>query len=420
MQQKRRAALVGTGHRGTSMWGIELLANCREWVEIVALCDLNQLRAERARAAIGIDAPIYADVDAMLAEHRPDVVIVCTRDSTHDEIIVRALEAGADVITEKPMTTTAEKCRRILEAEARTGRRVDVTFNYRYSPTARKLKELLLSGVIGEVTAVDFHWYLDTAHGADYFRRWHALMEYSGSLFVHKSTHHFDLLNWYLASEPEEVFAHGSLRNYGAAGPFRGPRCRICPYAEQCDYHFDMTKSAWLEALYEDPSREDGYVRDACVFREEIDIPDTMSALIRYRNGAQVTYSVNTYMPIEGHFIAFNGLRGRIEIRQYEKQPWETPDYDEILLVRNFDGAEPIRVPHEPGGHFGGDPKLHAMLFKPGMPDPLNQRAGSRAGAASVLCGVAAVESLRQHRPVRPADLLDLDSFASDAIRQER
>jgi predicted dehydrogenase len=410
---RKRIALVGTGHRGTGMWGINVARGYGEWVEFVGLCDRNRLRAERARAHIGVEAPIYTDVQEMLAAARPDAVIVCTTDSSHDDVIVRALEAGADVITEKPMTTTAEKVRRILETERRTGKRVDVTFNYRYAPTARRLKELLASGIIGEVTSADFHWYLDTQHGADYFRRWHAIEAQSGSLFVHKSTHHFDLLNWYLDDDPEEVFAFGSQRTYGKAGPFRGPRCRICPHASYCDYYVDMSRDPWLESLYEDPSREDGYVRDACVFREEIDIPDTMSALIRYRRGVQVTYSVNTYMPIEGHFIAFDGTKGRIQMRQYERQPWETPDHDEILVVRNFDGAERIRVPHEPGGHFGGDPKLQDMLLKPGTPDPLKQRAGSRAGAMSVLCGVAALQSTKTGRPVSVSGLLDPSSRAA-------
>ena len=112
-------------------------------------------------------------------------------------------------------------------------------------------------------------------------------------------------------------------------------------------------------------------------------------------------------MPIEGHFIAFDGTKGRIQMRQYERQPWETPDHDEILVVRNFDGAERILVPHEPGGHFGGDPKLQDMLLKPGTPDPLKQRAGSRAGAMSVLCGVAALQSTKTGRPVSVSGLLD-------------
>jgi predicted dehydrogenase len=389
------------------MWGKQLLESCGPHVQFVGLCDINPLRLERARDAIGVDAPIYTDYAAMLREVRPETVIVCTRDKDHDSHIVAALEAGADVVTEKPMTTTAEKCRRILEAEARTGRRVDVTFNYRYAPTSARIKELIQGGAIGRVTSVDFHWYLDVEHGADYFRRWHAYVENGGSLFVHKATHHFDLLNWYLESEPDEVFARGSLNKYGHNGPFRGPRCKICPHAEECDFHIDIGADPWLDMLYEEPSKIDGYVRDACVFREDIDIYDTMSAAILYQNGVQVSYSLNAFMPVEGHHLAFNGTEGRIEIRQYERQPWDVPSGDEILYVKNFGGAERIHVPKEPGGHFGGDPKLHRMLFQPGGADPLGQRAGSRAGAASALCGIAALESSRTNAPVSVRNLID-------------
>ncbi|HET7714747.1 MAG TPA: Gfo/Idh/MocA family oxidoreductase [Bauldia sp.] len=404
---KRRTALVGTGHRGAGTWGQILLADHGDRVRLVALCDTNPLRLAVARDAIGVDAPLYTDVATMLKEAAPDLVIVCSRDDTHADIVVAALEAGADVLVEKPMATTAEGCRQILDAERRTRRRVDVAFNYRFSPTARRIKELLLSGVIGEVVSVDFHWYLDTWHGADYFRRWHAFVARSGGLFVHKATHHFDLLNWYLGSDPREVFARGALVHYGRMGPYRGVRCRTCPHSAICDYRLDLGKDSWLDALYEEPSTADGYFRDACVFREEIDIHDTMSAAILYQNGVQVAYSLNTFMPIEGYHLAFNGHGGRIEIRQYEKQPFAVPPEDEILLIRNFGSAERIKVPLEPGGHFGGDPALQKMLFVPGTPDPLGQRAGSRAGAMSVLCGIAARTSAETGRPVEVSSLLD-------------
>ena len=123
LQRKRRIALVGTGHRGAGTWGRELIANCGEWIELVGLSDTNALRLDRARRAIGTDAPVFSDLHLMLSETRPDTLIVCTRDDVHAELIVAALEAGVDVVTEKPMTTTAEMCRRILEAERRTGRR---------------------------------------------------------------------------------------------------------------------------------------------------------------------------------------------------------------------------------------------------------------------------------------------------------
>ena len=129
----------------------------------------------------------------MLAEQRPQTVIVTSPDATHHEYILQAMEAGCDVITEKPMTTDAARCRQILDVSRRTGRRCRVTFNYRYSPPRSQVKDLLMSGAIGEVLSVDFHWLLNTHHGADYFRRWHASKAISGGLFVHKSTHHFEI-----------------------------------------------------------------------------------------------------------------------------------------------------------------------------------------------------------------------------------
>jgi predicted dehydrogenase len=405
---KRRVAIAGTGHRGAGTWGRELLVECGDHVELVGLFDRNPLRLEAARRAIGVEAVPSTDLAGLIEATRPDTLIVCSRDDAHVEHIVQALEAGVDVVTEKPMATTALMCRRILETERRTGQRLDVAFNYRFAPTARWIKELLRSGVIGEVAAVDFHWYLDTRHGADYFRRWHALESCSGGLFVHKATHHFDLLNWFLDADPAAVFAQGTLRNYGRAGAFRGIRCRGCAHAAACDFHFDMSADPWLVALYEAPSALDGYHRDACVFREEIDIYDTMTAVLAYDNGVQVSYSLNCFMPIEGYHLAFNGTRGRIEVRMHERQAFAMPaGVDEILVLGNDRTVERIRVEHGPGGHFGGDPLLQRMLFVPGTADPLGQRAGARAGAMSVLCGVAATTSAKTGRPVAIKPLLE-------------
>ena len=407
-QARRRYALIGTGYRGTTMWGKDLLDGWRSDVELVALCDTNPLRAERARGMIKSNAPIYTSIGETLNAANPELVIVCTPDSSHDDIIVAALESGADVITEKPMTTSMDKIRRIRDAEKRSGRKVDVSFNYRYAPTWGKIKELLLAGAIGTLTSVDFHWYLDNRHGADYFRRWHAYVKNSGSLLVHEATHHFDLLNWLIDADPQAVSAFGELRQYGKAGPFRGPRCQDCAHAGACDYFFDMSTDPFLDALYEAPSELDGYYRDGCVYREDIDIYDTMTTNIRYSNNVTAMYSLNAFMPIEGHAIAFNGTRGRIEMRQFGQQPWPVPDYDEILLIKSFGGGmERIKVPHAPGGHFGGDDLMRDMVLHNGH-DRLGQRAGSRAGAMSVMTGLAALQSAQTGRTVEISELGDI------------
>ena len=111
-----------------------------------------------------MNVPLFdaADFDRMIRETKPDVVIVTTKDGTHDQYIIRAMELGCDVMTEKPMTTDEKKCRAILETQRKTGRKIIVTFNYRYSPHRTQVKDLLMSGVIGDVLSVDFHWLLDT------------------------------------------------------------------------------------------------------------------------------------------------------------------------------------------------------------------------------------------------------------------
>jgi len=404
-----RVALVGTGIRGTTMWGRSVVQDYPEEVQFVGLCDINPGRLAFGKEYIGADCPTFTDFDRMLRETRPDALIVTTMDSTHNTFIIKGMEAGCDIITEKPMTTDEVKCQAILDAKARTGRNIIVTFNYRYSPHRQKMKELLMNERIGRVTSVDFHWYLDVYHGADYFRRWHGKERFSGSLFVHKACHHYDLLNWWLDSDPEEVFAFADLEYYGRNNRFRYTNCRGCPFKTDCKHFWDITKDEQLTRLYVDNEQYDGYLRDGCVWSEEIDIYDKMAAQIKYANGVQVSYSCTTYSPYEGYRIAFNGTKGRLESWVKERQPWEVEDYEEIRVTDNFGETELIQIPHGGGGHGGGDTRLRDRIFKdPTMADPFQQAAGVRDGAMAVLLGFAARNSVKSGAPVKVGDLTTL------------
>jgi predicted dehydrogenase len=288
---RRRCAIVGLGSRHEPYQdGIEKTHAAH--AQLVALCDNNAGRLELARrrsAANGAPAPpgyTSADFARMLAETKPDTVIVTTNDSAHHDYIVRAMEASCDVITEKPMTTDTAKCRAILDAGRRTGRRCRVTMNYRYSPPRAQVKDILMSGEIGEVLSVDFHWLLNTHHGADHFRRWHSHKKNSGGLLVHKSTHHFDLVNWWLGAVPVSVLATGDrafytpamARRLGLGGPHE--RCHTCPEKSRCSFALDLGATPGLKSLYLDCENHDGYFRDRCVFRDDIDIEDTMSVIV--------------------------------------------------------------------------------------------------------------------------------------------
>jgi predicted dehydrogenase len=406
---KQRLAMVGTGDRGTSMWGIPVIDEFKDLVEFVGLCDINAGRVETAKKILGVSCATYTDFDKMMKEMKPDRLIVTTVDATHNEYIIKGMEYGADIITEKPFTTDEHKCQDILDAEKKTGKKIAVTFNYRYSPHRQKIYELLRSNVIGDITSVDFHWYLDVYHGADYFRRWHRLRKNSGSLLVHKASHHFDLLNWWIDSEPEEVFAFGSLDFYGKNNSFRHTDCRSCPYKNECQFYFDITKNQRYVDLYVKNQQYDGYLRDGCVWREDIDIFDKMAVQIKYASKVQVSYSLTAYSPYEGYRISFNGKKGKLDAWIKERQPWEEDHFDEIQITTSFGKKAIVRIDNREGGHGGGDARLRKHIFNPGNDgDTWNQAAGSRDGAMSCLIGIAARNSIDTGKPVRIEHLVSI------------
>lgn len=431
---KKRIALIGTGHRGTGFWGETVAKNFGDVVEFVGLCDKNPGRVAWAKQRMKVACPTFTNFEEMMKTVKPEVVIVTTMDSTHDEFIVKAMEMGADVITEKPMTTDEDKCNRIREAEKKTGKKVTVAFNYRHGPHMVKMKELLAANRIGKITSVDFNWMLNVYHGADYFRRWHGHVAKSGSLWVHKATHHFDLLNWWLDSDPVEVTAYGELEHYGRNNPFRGVKCRGCEHRSYCKFYTDITANEWLNNLYVKAEHHDGYLRDGCVWRKEIDIWDKMSAQIKYANGVTVNYSLTTYSPYEGWRIAFNGFGGRMEswqdipymdendLNQEQRHAVEmTQDkdtlkgkYREIMVMDNFKKShEIIKVPQYAGGHGGGDQRMQHRIFKAPSDNPHNILAGTRDGAMSLLIGVAARKSIQQGKPIKISDLTDINPSAN-------
>lgn len=408
LQARRRYAIVGTGDRGTSMWGSALVERYPDVLEFVGLCDINPKRVAVARELVGVSCPTFTNFDAMCDKTRPDLLMVTTVDGFHSEYIVKALDRGIDVLTEKPMVIDAAQCQDVLDAEKRNNRKIIVTFNYRYAPKHQLIKETLLSGEIGRVISVDFSWYLDVYHGADYFRRWHRLKSRGGSLWVHKATHHFDLINWWLGADPVEVTARASLEVYGRNGKLRHTHCRACPHKTSCPFHYDMTQNERRMRLYAACEDADHYYRDGCVFREDVDIYDTMSALVTYSNGVTMTYSVNAFMPFEGYRLAFNGEKGRLEVRDFERQPWPVDTPTEIALTRSFGQRRLIPVPKVEGGHSGGDDRLRDVIFRHVQVPDYMRLPDSRAGAMSCLTGIAARTSVEEKRTVRVADLVRL------------
>ncbi|MGP4113841.1 Gfo/Idh/MocA family oxidoreductase [Streptomyces sp. 4N509B] len=423
-----RYALVGLGHRA-QLYVDALLGEWSDVGEIVALCDVNQTRMdyynELVTASGRRPVPTYPPERFDEVLERADAVIVTTVDATHARYVCAALDAGRDVVVEKPLTIDAEGCEAIREAAERATGRLVVTFNYRYSPRNSAVRELLAAGRVGEVTSVHFEWVLDTMHGADYFRRWHRDRSSSGGLLVHKSTHHFDLVNWWLRAAPELVAAQADLRFYGEENAHargltaRPARSKGAPGLGSDPFLFDLSADPRLARLYLDAEHEDGYVRDQDVFAPGITIDDSMAVLVRYDNRALLTYSLTAYAPFEGYRVAFNGTEGRLELEVCERaftspqaavDPSATPEeegelsWERITLQRHWHRPEEIPIPQGEGGHGGGDRLMLDDVFRGPGDDPLGRPAGYLDGIRSVLVGAAANLSAASGRTVRLTD----------------
>lgn len=432
---KTRYLVVGTGGR-SNMFISAIAKDYRDTAELVGFCDVNQVRMDRYNRTLAewslpaVPTAKPQDFDRLVHEVKPDVVIVTSIDRTHHRYIIRAMELGCDAISEKPMTVDAEKAQEILDAIKRTGRRLRVTFNYRYAPRNSKVKELLMQGAIGEVQSVHFEWLLDTRHGADYFRRWHRDKRNSGGLMVHKATHHFDLVNWWLATRPVEVFGMGRLCFYGRENAERRgvtafyERATGSPAAEKDPFALHLDRDPHLREMYLDAEREDGYLRDQSVFGNNISIEDDMSVMVRYASHATMTYHLTAYSPWEGYRIAFNGTKGRLEYDCEENSYVSGADGDanrpDIRDASEHLPSEPHRIlvrPHwgkpmkievevAKGGHGGGDKRMLDDIFIGGQADPLGRAADHRDGCMSILTGIAANQSFVCGAPVAVAPLV--------------
>jgi predicted dehydrogenase len=436
MTAKRRYVVVGTGHR-VQMYLDAMAGEHRGDAELVGLVEPNPARLavhlnRLSEAGLDVATVITGppdDLERVLKETDADRVIITSPDYTHAELIVRSLDAGVDVVVEKPLTINPESTRRIAEAVGRTGRQVVVTHNYRYSPRNSALKKLIKDGSIGTPLSVTFEWVLDTAHGADYFRRWHRDKANSGGLLIHKASHHFDLVNWWLSDSPEQVYARGGVRFYGAENaaarglpphPKRGTH-----EGPHSPWELDLRSDPRLKALYLDAETYDGYHRDQDVFGPGVTTEDNLAVIVDYARDVTLSYALNAHAPWEGYRVAVNGDEGRAELEVVERAAVLT-DADgrvvidpsaaavdssartggeRLTLQRHWEVAQDVKIEEGAGAHGGGDALLLADIFRGPSDDWLERPADFVDGVRAIAVGMAGNESLRTGLPIKIADL---------------
>ncbi len=447
---RTRYALCGLSNRGLSLFALPLLgldssgtrrvepSEPAESSESPGLSDLSQhgelvaildVDAERVRAfgdLTSTNVPYYApaDFDTMVDETDPDVVIVTSPDATHAVYAIAALRRDRDVITEKPMAASCAQVREMLAAERASRGSIRVAHNLRYTERNRALKQLLLDGAVGRVTSVELTWSVDTYHGSSYFHRWNRERRISGGLSIHKACHHFNMVTWLVGDVPQQVFAYGALNYYGPNSPHRpdpdsaaaddDPR-RGCPYHQRWladgdvpedDHLKPRTGLGGLPYTVQYPPGTRNWIYD-----EAIDVEDTYSAVVRYRAGASLSYSVLFSGAWEGYRLAINGTHGRLEACSvdFRDGKGETPESGQIVHYPMFEPARRIDIAGGEGGHGGADPLIRRDLLLGPSKESLDLRipADSREGALAVAMGEAVWRSVADNRPYLIDELLD-------------
>lgn len=416
---RKRVALIGASARGMYAFGKPMLNEYADTHELVGAFDINARRLSVLNEFLEADVPGYTDLDKMFAETKPDIVVITTIDATHVEYIERAMAAGINCVSEKPLCTDADQCRRIRAAQAARPDLFAVTaHNFRYAPPTWRIKEVLDAGAIGEIRHVNFHEMLDHRHGASYFRRWNRSKAKSGGLLVHKACHCFDLINWWIGSRPKTLVATGSLTAYGPdASPFHGERCHTCEHADKCPQYVDLTKDNLRSEMYFKAAEPGAYTPDLCVFSPEIDCEDFASISYSYENGVNVQFDMCAYATYEGVMAIIEGTEGRLEFvsRHSTASLEKSAEHgtEEVMghFIKIYRWEKPVEdVPFEEyaGGHGGADPRMLEDLF---AGKETMARASLEDGIQAVLIGAAANKSIAEGSSV-----IDVQSLAGDPV----
>ena len=224
---------------------------------------------------------------------------------------------------------------------------------------------------------------------------------------MHKATHHFDLINWWLDADPVGrvgVRQAAELRQERDRSAHQLPAVSAQEQVCVSTATSPATRSSMELYVNVRVSRRLSARRLRVQGRHRHLRHDERRGA--YSNGVNMSYSLNAFMPIEGYRLAFNGTKGRLEVRDYERQPWDPGEETEMHVIKNFGKRVKVEVPREterPRRRRSAAARFDLQ----GIDAPAHMRLpDSRAGAMSCLTGIAARKSIDEGRPIKIADLV--------------
>nr|WP_294908145.1 Gfo/Idh/MocA family oxidoreductase [uncultured Lacibacter sp.] len=321
--------LIGAGHRG-SIYADYATKNPDE-LQIVAVADNNPERRKRTSRKHNISADqCYKDwKEVFIKPKMADAVIIATPDQLHTAPCLAALEAGYDILLEKPIAPTEEECRLILQKAKETGRIVGVCHVLRYSPYFRELKEVIDAGLIGEIISMQHMEPIEHIHMShSYVRGKWRNSKMAAPIILAKSSHDTDIIRWLVNSPVHDVHCFGNLRWFKNSNAPEGSTerctdgCKVedsCPYSALQIYYRDR-KRTYVFDLPEDEDEQGDYILNQlkvtdygrCVYRMDNDQPDHLTVNMLFENGTTAAFSMEAHVSYEGRKTRIMGSKGDI------------------------------------------------------------------------------------------------------------
>ena len=375
-----RVGLVGSGQRAASYLR-NVPSDMTDAVRLAAIADPHRSQREAFAELFSATPELLDDGVEMIRERELDAVIVATPNDRHVPYAIAAMERGLPLLVEKPVATTLEGLTALWRADrARESGRTVVGFVLRYTPFYQRVREIVRSGRLGEVLAVQADENLGTGLTMVQYQGWRQDVGRSGGWMLEKCCHDLDVLGYVLDSRPVRVQSMASARVFRPR-PEGEQLARFQPSAgtAEMDFGTEAERAALQETMQHSPYSPSG-------------LPDRQVATIEFASGVMATFTSVMAQPRSTRRLRIFGTEGLLEgdlsARSIELS-FPDPAGGSSM------STESERVEIGASGHHGGDEVLCDTFWRLAAGQDVVPRADLEDGIDAVLCAMALQDSAR-------------------------
>jgi len=392
-----RIGVIGAGARAETFTR-GLATGIDERASLFGICDVDEDRLHTYAEYCGhTDVPLFTDPGEFLNHRDMDAVVITVPEFAHREVAAAAMAAGKHIYLEKAMAPTSAECREIIEAHAKSSVAAFLGFNMRASPVFSRIKEIVDTGILGQVVHISALEHCSQEHGAAFMRRFHRHRARSGGFLNTKCSHDLDFLQW-LVGHDRRVAKVASFGGTNVFVPSKqvATHCHLCPrdvraacpYEDRGGFTFPVSR----KARFAKKKDADVYGGDLCVYNDDKDIIDNQTVLLEWDRGVRADFNLQLF----GHGSS------RREVRVYgEKARLDANTGTRRIRVTVASTGEVITHDIKPqgGGHGGADRHMIAR-FVSAIEGEGRHDSGLAEGLAATLVAEKADEAMMTGRVV--------------------